>query len=231
MGYYPLFLEITDTHCLVIGGGAVAERKALGLLNAGAVVTVISPLVTEKISELVDNKKVRLLRRRFKSGDLKGAGLVIAASSDRAVNEEVRREARALKIPVNVVDDPAGSSFIVPSTVRRGELLIAISTAGGSPALAKRTRLEIENIIGEEYAPFLEIMAALREKLLKNGLKGDKKDRIINELLDSEIPALIKAGDIEGLNRVLNDAAGVSLSALGLNCEKIFSSGNEEGEC
>lgn len=231
MGYYPLFLEIQDMPCIVVGGGAVALRKAMGLLKAGAHLTVISPEVTEKMEELLDNDRVRLLKRPFKRGDLRGAGLVIAASSERDVNEEVCGEARANNVPVNVVDDPGASDFIVPSAISRGGLCIAISTAGRCPALSRRTRLELEKVIGPEYGPYLEIMGAVREKLLKSGVKGDKKDRIINELLDSELLGLIRAGLVEGVEKVLQDVAGETFAGLGLNHEKNLSSQSEGDGC
>lgn len=231
MGYYPLFLEISDAHCLVVGGGAVAYRKIRGLLGAGAIVTVISPEVTENIAALIDNERVNLVKRDYAAGDLSGARLVIAASSDRGVNEKVRREAEEAHVPVNVVDDPGGSAFIVPSTMRRGGLSVAISTAGKCPAIAKRTRLELEKIIGPEYGPYLEIMGALREKLLKSGLKGDKKDRIINELLDSELLEFLKAGKVAGVESVLKNVAGETLTGLGLKGKEIFSLRKEGDGC
>jgi len=231
MGYYPIFLEIKDIHCVVVGGGKVAGRKVSGLLEAGAQVTVISPEVTDKLRTLIDNKRVRYLKKYFGRGDLRGAGLVIAASSDRAVNELVLLEARAADMPVNVVDDPGGSVFIVPSSIRRGELYIAISTAGRCPALARWTRLEIERAIGPEYGPFLEIMGALRERLLKKGIKGGKKDKVINRLLDSELLGLIRAGAVEEVDMVLCDIAGESLTGLGLNLHKTIISFREGDGC
>ncbi len=229
MGYYPLFLELSDTPCLVVGGGAVACRKIKGLLSAGACVTVVSASFSAKIDELHDNKSLRLIKRGFKAGDLRGASLVIAASSDRGVNEEVRKAARAGNVPVNVVDDPVGSAFIVPSVTRRGGLTIAVSTAGRCPALSRRTRLEIEKTIGPEYGPFLEIMAAVREKLLKSGVKGDKKDRIINELLDSALLGFVRAEVVEGVEKVLHDTAAETLTGLGLDRNRIFSSQRGDG--
>ncbi len=220
MGYYPLFLDIKETPCVVVGGGKVAGRKAEGLVEAGARVTVISPQISEKVRDLIDNKGVRLLKRPYQAGDIEGAGLVIAASSERAVNELVLAEARAAHVPVNVVDDPGASSFIVPSTIRRGRMCIAISTAGRCPALSRRTRLEIDKALGPEYGPLLEIIGAIRERLLKNGVKGDKKDRIINGLLDSRLLGLIRAGKVEEVDKVLFDVAGQSLAGLGLELEK-----------
>jgi len=229
MAYYPIFLDIQGVPCVVVGGGKVAGRKAAGLVEAGASVTVISPEVTEKIRELIDNKGVRHLQREYRAGDLEGAGLVIAASSDRAVNEAAGSEALAANVPVNVVDDPGASAFIVPSTIRRGGLCVAISTAGRCPAFARRTRFEIEKAIGPEYGPFLEIMGALRESLLKSGCKGDKKDRIINVLLDSRLLDMIKGGSVDGVEKVLFDIAGQTLAGLGLNRDTILHR-NDKGD-
>ncbi len=220
MAYYPVFLDIKDAPCVVVGGGEVAARKTEGLVGAGAAVTVISPKVTESLGRLVDNGQVRHLKRPFRRGDTRGAALVIAASSERGVNKDVLEEARAAGIPVNVADDPGGSAFIVPSVIRRGGLTVAVSTGGKCPALARRVRLEIEKAIGSEYGPLLEIMGRLRESLLKKGLKGDKKDRIINELLDSDMHGLIKEGDLEGLERLLLEVAGCGLEGLGLNADR-----------
>ncbi len=216
MEYYPLFLDIRGAPSVVVGGGAVAARKTMSLLDAGAMVTIISPEVTEKIGELIDNNRVRHIKRPFRAGDTRGASLVIAASSDRAVNERALEEARAANVPVNVVDDPGGSVFIVPSVIKRGGLTVAVSTGGRCPAMARKVRMEIEKTIGPEYGPMLEIMGRLRESLLKKGLKGDKKDRIINGLLDSDIVGLTRAGDLDRVNRALTDIAGEDLEALGL---------------
>ncbi len=220
MGYYPIFLEIKDTPCVVVGGGKVAGRKVMGLIKAGALVTVISPEVTEEIKALIDDNKARLLKRPYQAGDLLGACLVIAASSDRAVNELVLAEARAAHIPANVVDDPGGSDFIVPSAIQRRGLHIAVSTAGRSPALARRTRIEIEKTIGPEYGPFLEIIGGVRERLLKKGIKGDKKDRVINELLDSALLGLIKTGAMAKAGELVFEVTGYTLADLGLAIDK-----------
>jgi len=230
MGYYPIFLDIKETLCVVVGGGRVAGRKAAGLVEAGARVTVISPEVTDEINLLVDNKMVRHLQRPYRAGDIIGAGLVIAASSDRAVNELVLAEARAEHVLVNVVDDPGASAFIAPSTIRRGRMCIAVSTAGRCPALSRFTRLEIERAIGPEYGPFLEIIGAVRERLLKKGLKGDKKDRIINELLDSKLLALIEAGEVSEADKVLYDVTGQTLADLGLDLDKAIAGHRQEDE-
>ncbi len=231
MAYYPIFLDIRDAPCVVVGGGEVATRKVSGLLEAGASVTVISPQVTESLGEYVHNGLVRHLKRPFRSGDTVGASLVFAASSERAVNREVLQEARAGGIPANIADDPGGSVFLVPSILRRGGLSVAVSTGGRCPALARRAREEIGGVIGPEFGPLLEIMARLRESLLKRGLKSGKKDRIINELLDSDIQGLIKEGDITALERLILEVAGCDLEGLGIDPgEALNTRTREDGE-
>lgn len=218
MRYYPVFLDIKDRPCLVIGGGTVAERKVSGLLAAGANVTVMSPKATRALTELAREGRVTLQKKAYAPGCLKGFALCFAATGSAIVNEAVWHEAKELGIPVNVVDDPAHCSFIVPSVVDRGALTIAISTSGKSPALARSIREKLESSFGEEYAPLVEVLGAVRKKLLKTGLSRDKKESIIRDLVTSPLPGLIRSGDLRGINSALRAALGkgYSLGALGV---------------
>ena len=166
MPFYPLFLELQDRPCLVIGGGRVAFRKAAALLSCGARVTVVGPALSSGLKRLAAGRKVRWKARRFEARDLNGMGLVIAATDDQRVNEWAAREARRRHLWINVVDQPALCSFILPSVVRRGKLVLAISTGGASPALAKWIRRDLE----KRYAGFgrlLDRMAAVRRPVQK----------------------------------------------------------------
>jgi precorrin-2 dehydrogenase/sirohydrochlorin ferrochelatase len=145
MHHYPLFLNLTNQPVIVIGAGAVATRKIRSLLAAGARVTVISPHVTRL------PKGARWLRRRYRRGDLQGARLVVAATNDMHVNEQVCAEAKRRKLLVNCVAPPSAGNFIVPAVARRGGLTIAISTGGVSPALAKRLRRDLERLLRKDY--------------------------------------------------------------------------------
>lgn len=216
--YYPVFLDIKDRPCLVIGGGAVAQRKVLGLLSAGALVTVISPRAGKGIARLSIEGRITLQKRAFAPGSLKGFALCFAATDSIEVNEAVWREAVKLGVPVNAVDDPAHCSFIVPSVVDRGALTIAISTSGKSPALSRSIREKLENTIGTEYETLVEILGAVRRKLLKTGLNRDKKESIIRDLVKSPLPGLIRAGDVRGINGTLRATLGkgYSLCLLGV---------------
>ena len=156
--YYPAFLDLRGKRCIVVGGGSVALRKVEGLLEVGAAVTVIAP------EHVALPAEVSVLRRVYQPGDLAGARLVIAATNDSAVNAEVAREAEERGILVNVVDDPARCSFILPALLRRGALCLAISTGGASPTFARRLREQLEAQFGPEYAALLELLAVLRQQ-------------------------------------------------------------------
>ena len=227
MLYYPVFLYLKDKPCLMVGGGKVAERKTLGLLKAGAKVTLVGTRVTEALERLSRNGSIKVQKRPYRQGDVKGHLLVIAATGSKKVNEQVYREAQGEGVFVNVVDDPERCSFIVPSVVDRGALLIAISTSGKSPYLARVLREEIEACIGMEFAAFADILGAARKKLLKSGLSHDKKERIIKDLVNSPLPGLIKDGRLREINSVLKSLLGdgYSLSKLGVD---IRGKGREE---
>jgi len=156
--FFPVFLNLKDKLCIVVGGGKVAERKVENLLTAQAKVKVISPEVTLKLKKLAEEGKIEWEKRIYKKGDLNSAWLVIAATNNPEIQKEIFKEAEEKRIFCNVVDVPELCSFIVPSTIRRGLLTIAISTSGVSPAVARRLRETLEQIIGEEYTLYLKLM-------------------------------------------------------------------------
>jgi len=159
---YPLFLDLTDQPVVVIGAGSVATRKIRTLLAAKAKVTVISPEASATIRRLVKTKRVGWVQRRYRRGDLRGARLAIAATDDLAVNQLVCSEAKRRNLLVNCIAPPAAGNFIVPSQVRRGGIIIAISTGGASPAFAKRLRRDLERFLGKGYPQLLKQMSADR---------------------------------------------------------------------
>jgi siroheme synthase-like protein len=192
MGNYPITLVDLEHGAVVIGGGAVATRKVRGLLDAGARVTVIAPQFTRELTDLAHAPRVTLIHRAYQSGDLCDARLVIAATNDPQVNQAVYDEARARGILVNVADDPAHCTFHVPAIVRRGNLAIAISTGGASPALAKRLREEIENFLGAEYALLADLLAELRPHV-QTHVPHKHRETLWRELIDTALP-LLRAG-------------------------------------
>ena len=168
---FPVFLNVRRKKCVVIGGGQVALRKIRTLLDCGASVTVISPVLHPDLSELANKKSIQVIRRSYKSGDLKGAFIVIAATDTKETNRKVAKEAGRVGALVNVVDDPEPSDFIVPSLLRRGDLTIAISTGGMSPALAKKIRTRLEEAFGEEYGLLVSLVEEVRSTLRRKGIR------------------------------------------------------------
>jgi siroheme synthase-like protein len=173
MGYYPVFLEMKDRPCVVVGGGTVAERKVEGLLAADAQVTVISPTLTPALAALKKEGRVRHVARPYREGDLEGYELAVAATDDGAPNAEVAAEGRRRRVWVNAVDDPPNCDFILPSVIRRGDIVIAASTGGASPALARRLREELEAFLSEDYGPLAELLQDVRQELRSRGIVVD----------------------------------------------------------
>lgn len=182
---------------MVIGGGRVAERKIESLLKRGARVKVIAPEVTERISSWAEKGLLDLELRNFQQGDLKGAFLVIAATNNPQVQQEVFAEAEERQIFCNVVDKPDLCSFIVPSVLERGHLQIAISTSGASPALARRIRKQLEEVFGPEYAEYLELLALWRKEILSRNLTEKERRQIFEHLVLAPVPLWIKRGERE----------------------------------
>ena len=195
---YPVFVDINRRKVVVIGGGAVAERKVEVLLAAAGQVTVISPAVTERLGELVAQGKIDLEKRGYRRGDLAGAWLVVAAAGVAEVNQQVFAEANERHIFCNVVDEPELCSFQVPSVVRRGDLQLAISTGGISPALAKRLRRQLEKEFGEYYEVFLAALAQLRAHVQsKFGDDQPRRAEILEGFVNSEAIDLLRQDKLD----------------------------------
>ncbi len=192
MGFYPIFLDLTDRPCVVIGGGEIGRRKAEGLLAAGAKVTVISPDLDPHLRRLREQGKIHHVEREYVPGDLQGFELCMVATDDGAVNGAVAREGRERHVWVNASDDPANCDFILPSVVRRGEVTIASSTGGGSPALARRLREELEAYLDADIPALAELLAATRRELKECGANPDPET--LQRALDAPLRALLAQG-------------------------------------
>lgn len=193
MGYYPIIFDLTGKKCLIVGGGEVALRKAESLLDSGASVTVIAPEVDERISSM----NVDVILRAYLPGDVSDYALIFAATDDNELNKAISQEAMDAGIPVNVVDDPKLCSFIVPSIVRRGDLMIAVSTSGSSPSLSKRIRKKLEQEYVQEYAEFLDILRQMRP-LVKDKYKSQiQREAAFGRLLECGILELLQDGKID----------------------------------
>jgi precorrin-2 dehydrogenase len=173
MAGFPIVLELRGRSCLVVGGGPVAERKVEALLEADARVTVVSPTVTRRLQAWIDERAVRHLAGEYRAGDVAGHRLVFVATDDPALNASVVAEARALRVWVNAADDPERCDFALPSVLRRGELTVAVSTGGTSPALARTVREELEGYFTDDYRVLAEVAADTRRELRRAGRSPD----------------------------------------------------------
>ncbi|MBX3025279.1 bifunctional precorrin-2 dehydrogenase/sirohydrochlorin ferrochelatase [bacterium] len=217
MAYYPVFLQMAGERCVVIGGGEVAERKVESLLAAGARVTVVAPSLTPGLAERLARGEIGHFHRTYQDGDLDGARLAYAATDDEALHAELARAAEAAGVLLNVVDRPQWCRFIVPAVLRRGELAVAVSTGGGSPALAGRVRDEIDRLLGPEYERALDVLARLRAHLQARDLPSAERQRILRALVASDLLECLRRPDAAAVDRLLAAHAGaqVSLASLG----------------
>jgi siroheme synthase-like protein len=170
---FPLFVELAGSPCVVLGGGAVAERKVAGLLEAGAVVTVVSPSLTPALAALVSAGRIAHIARGYAPGDLAGSRLAFAATDDGIINAAVADEGRERGVWVNAADDPAHCDFILPSIFRRGDLTVAVATGGTAPALARAIREDLEHQLGDHYTVLGEVVAEVRRELRASGRTPD----------------------------------------------------------
>lgn len=167
--YYPVALDLDQKNCLVVGGGEIAEGKLDALIGAGARLTVVSPDVRPRFVELANAGHLELHRRTYHSDDLTGVSLVIAATEDRALNALIANDARAAGVLVNAVDDPPNCDFFAVSVVRRGDLQLAISTNGRSPAFARWMRESLDASLPAEYGDLLSLLGDIRDRIRQTG--------------------------------------------------------------
>ncbi|MFB3879750.1 MAG: bifunctional precorrin-2 dehydrogenase/sirohydrochlorin ferrochelatase [Armatimonadota bacterium] len=207
--FFPAFIDLRGKLCLVVGGGEVAARKARSLLAAGARLRVVAPELSQQMSALAANCEVTCAPRHYAEGDLDGTLLVFAATDDADVNAAVYRDATARGLLVNVVDDPAHCTFIVPSQVVRDGIRIAISTQGQSPALAKRLREKIEAAIPPAYGKLAALMGRLRAEVRKSVPSLGERSERWQAVLDSDVLSLIE-------QQRLAEAEALARNILGL---------------
>lgn len=210
MGYLSFNLQIEGREILVIGGGAVAERKVTSILAAGAKLSIISPTVTYELQRLRDEGKIRHFPRKFQPGDLTGAFMVIAATNDHAVNGAVAVEAEAMAILAEITDNPSAGNVTSPAMIRQGDLSIAISTNNMSPALSAAIKKELTPLFGPEYARSVRLLGAIREKLLTAGGVSTYNKQVLGDLAE-QLPTLFASGAIDTIDKLLQ-------SHLGANC-------------
>jgi len=208
MRYYPVHLDIRNRNCLVVGGGTVGTRKVITLLDCSAKVTVISPEVSEQLHKLAASNAIKLMKRSYQTGDLEGMFLVIGATNNETLNRQISSNADCLNTLCNIADHPEVCNFILPSIVQRDDLVITISTSGKSPALAKKLRKILENQFGEEYGDFLQFMGAIRKKLLSQSHKPEAHKHLFEQLIATDLIAMIREGKTEAINSLLIEILG-----------------------
>ena len=212
MSFYPICLDLEAHHCVVVGGGRVAERKVLGLLSCRAQVSVISPLLTNELHLQHANGTILWIDREYRQGDLAGAFLVIAATDDEETQKQVYEEADANNLLLNVADVPHRCNFILPATARRGDLTISVSTAGKSPALARKIRMELEKRYGPEYRVLVNILGGIRPQILAFGLPQSENEELFKQLLHDDMEEWIKNKKLDSIEKhfraVLEDRVG-----------------------
>ena len=179
---FPMFVKLAGRQVLVVGAGAVGEAKIRGLLDTGARIQVVARQVTAAVRELAGAGAIVLKERAFVPGDLDGVFLVVAATSSRELNESIFAEAQRRRMLCNVVDVPGLCDFFYPAVVRRGDLQIAISTAGQSPLLAQRIRKKLELQFGPEYAGWVAELGKIRREVLGSNLPADRKRELLRSL-------------------------------------------------
>ncbi len=207
MKYYPIFLDIKDKNCLVVGAGPVGVRKAFVLNNCGANVTLVSLDFSVRLDDL-KNSSIVLEKKKYVSTDMKETFLVFAATNNKDLNGHIKMDAKGLNILCNVADASDSSDFILPSVVDREDLILAVSTSGSSPALAKRIKEDLAREYGSEYAILLEMMKNIRIKLLKQNHAPDQHKIIFHSLLEKGLLDLIETKNWEKIDAILKDNIG-----------------------
>ncbi len=208
MRYYPAYLDVKARPCLVVGGGRVGTRKVRTLLACGAVVTVISPQVTTELAGLAEEGRIDLKRRDYRSTDLDDAFLVIGATDDQTFNRLIHGDAERAQRLCNIADQPDLCNFVLPSIINRGDLSIAISTAGKSPAFAKHLRRQLESQFGPEYGLFLALMGAIRRRLLATEHAPEAHKPLFEQLIQGGLLEMVRRGNEQEINTLLHAVLG-----------------------
>ncbi len=230
MDFFPVFMNLRDRDCLVVGGGSVAARKASLLADAGANVVIVAPECCDEIREQVDAGRYRWLQRGFDDADLDGKTLVIAATDDEAVNQRVSSLAQARNLPVNVVDNPGLCSFIMPSMIDRSPVQIAISTGGASPVLARMLRTQLEGSIPAAYGKLAALVERYRDQVKAALPTVDERKNFWEEILEGPVAELSFRGKEQEAERALEEALAEAAQHAGQTRGEVFLVGAGPGD-
>lgn len=202
--YYPIFIDLEKKPVLVVGGGPVAYRKVKTLLEYGACVRIVAPQIVAELKDIVDGELCLWIRKEYSREDIHDSALVFSCTEKEEVNARVAEDAKALNRFINVVDDPDKCSFIVPSIMRRGDLSIAVSTAGSSPLVARQIRGELEGLYGDEMKVYLDLLRAWRKEIKKH-LPPDKRPEFWEKVTEGQVLNYIKNGQLEQAKEVIKE--------------------------
>ena len=210
--FYPVLVDLQGKKALVVGGGKVAQRKIETLLEHGATVQVVAKELTASLEELRGARRIEFLGEEFSETFVDGVFVVFAATDDAALNRRVSRTAQQRSLLVNAVDQPADCNFIVPSVLSRGDLVIAVSTSGKSPAFARKVRVELEQSFGEEYGLFLNLMGNLRKEILRLGLSQEENKSTFEDLVTSDLLTAIREKNWDLASQIIEKILGRPVS-------------------
>jgi len=212
MKYYPINLNILNKEVLVVGGGPVGLRKAQALLDCGAYVTIVSPSFSEETDRLQPRERVQFKIRPFEEADLEGKFLVLSATDDVSLNQHISKLAHNRNMLCNIADFPEACNFILPSIVRQGDFVLAISTSGQSPAFAKAMRKKLSDQFGLEYKYFLDIMGALRKKLLAEKHAPEEHKLLFEKVIQEGLLEKVALRNVSEIDTILQCILGKEFS-------------------
>jgi precorrin-2 dehydrogenase/sirohydrochlorin ferrochelatase len=221
---YPVMMNLQDKRVIVVGGGRVAFRKTTGLIDSGARVVVISPKLISEMERLKDDKKIEYIEAHFDESLLDNyldAILIFGTTDDRQVNLKIYNSALNRRLPCNIADVPDLCTFIVPALISQGDLMIAVSTGGASPALARRIREELEKQYGPEYGKMTKLMGELRKRVLNSSCDSDENRKLFLEIIDSELLEAIRQSDFHKVMEILKKILPMEIdveNAVGDSC-------------
>ena len=217
MVYYPVFLNLSETVCLVVGGGTVAGRKVDSLLEAGGNIRLVSPELTLHLQALGREGRITVQQRLYQPDDLAGVSLVIAATDDTALQQHVAADAKQAVVLCNIVDQPGLCSFIVPAVIKQGDLAIAVSTSGASPALAKKICRDLAEQFGPEYALALQLLGRVRERIIQEKRTAEERRRLFTRLAESALLDYLRERRADKVNALLQQTLGATYTLESLD--------------
>lgn len=214
MDYFPVFLDLKNRLCLLIGGGEVATRKGRMLAKAGARLRIVAPEISVELRELAEKNQGELHEREYQSSDLRDCVLAIAATDSESLNKKISADAQALNLPVNVVDTPALCTYITPAIIDRSPLVIAVSSGGEAPVLARLVRTKLETLIPAGYGKLAQIASQWRERIKARFSDGDSRRKFWEKILQGPAAELMMNGQEEAANTFINNELAADQSAL-----------------